>query len=66
MKKGVKYVIGGATGLAVIGGVAILIPVALVAAAEIAAGVAADAESLQPNYLRLSQAEREKLERQSK
>ena len=40
--------------------------VALVAAAEIAAGVAADAESLQPNYLRLSQAEREKLERQSK
>ena len=40
--------------------------VALVAAAEIAAGVAADAESLQPNYLRLSQAEREKLERQGK
>ena len=40
--------------------------VALVAAAEIAAGVVADAESLQPNYLRLSQAEREKLERQSK
>ena len=40
--------------------------VALVAAAEIATGVAADAESLQPNYLRLSQAEREKLERQSK
>ena len=40
--------------------------VALVAAAEIAAGVVADAEALQPNYLRLSQAEREKLERQSK
>ena len=39
--------------------------VALVAAAQIAAGVAMDAESLQPNYLRLSQAEREKLERQS-
>ena len=40
--------------------------VALVAAAEIAAGVVADAQVLQPNYLRLSQAEREKLERQSK
>ena len=40
--------------------------VALVAAAEITAGVVADAEALQPNYLRLSQAEREKLERQSK
>ena len=40
--------------------------VALVAAAQIAAGVAADAEALQPNYLRLSQAEREKQEREKK
>jgi tRNA threonylcarbamoyladenosine biosynthesis protein TsaB len=40
--------------------------VALVAAQQIRDGVAADAEALQPNYLRLSQAEREKLERQSK
>ena len=40
--------------------------VAAVAARQIAAGVAADAESLQPNYLRLSQAEREKLERMQK
>ena len=40
--------------------------VAQVAAEQIAAGVVADAESLQPNYLRLSQAEREKLERQNK
>ena len=40
--------------------------VALVAAEQIAAGVAADAETLQPNYLRLSQAEREKQERESK
>ena len=40
--------------------------VAMVAAEMVAAGVQADAESLQPNYLRLSQAEREKLERQGK
>ena len=40
--------------------------VAMVAAEQIAAGVVADAEALEPNYLRLSQAEREKLERQSK
>ena len=40
--------------------------VAIVAAAQIAAGVTADAQTLQPNYLRLSQAEWEKLERQSK
>ena len=40
--------------------------VAIVAAAQIAAGVEADAQALQPNYLRLSQAEREKLERQNK
>ena len=40
--------------------------VAIVAAGQIRDGVAADAESLQPNYLRLSQAEREKLERQGK
>ena len=40
--------------------------VAMVAAQQIAAGVAADAGALEPNYLRLSQAEREKLERQSK
>ena len=40
--------------------------VALVAARQIRDGVAGDAETLQPNYLRLSQAEREKLERQSK
>ncbi len=40
--------------------------VALVAAEQIAAGVPADAEALQPNYLRLSQAEREKLERENK
>ena len=40
--------------------------VAIVAAGQIRDGVAADAESLQPNYLRLSQAEREKLERQRK
>ena len=40
--------------------------VALVAAEQIIAGVQADAEALQPNYLRLSQAEREKLERQGK
>lgn len=37
--------------------------VALVAAEQIAAGVTGDAQALQPNYLRLSQAEREKLER---
>ncbi len=40
--------------------------VALVAAEQIRAGVTADAEALQPNYLRLSQAEREKLERAEK
>ena len=40
--------------------------VAVVAAQQIAAGIAGDAESLQPNYLRLSQAEREKLERMQK
>ena len=40
--------------------------VAMVAAQQIAAGVVADAGALEPNYLRLSQAEREKLERQSK
>ena len=40
--------------------------VALVAAEQIRAGVAADAGALQPNYLRLSQAEREKLERMQK
>ena len=40
--------------------------VAMVAAEMIAAGAICDAESIQPNYLRLSQAEREKLERQSK
>ena len=40
--------------------------VALVAAELIAAGMEADAQALQPNYLRLSQAEREKLERQGK
>lgn len=40
--------------------------VAMAAAEMVKAGVAADAESLQPNYLRLSQAEREKLERQEK
>ena len=40
--------------------------VAMVAAEQITAGVQADAEALQPNYLRLSQAEREKLERQGK
>jgi len=37
--------------------------VAMVAAEMIAAGAICDAESLQPNYLRLSQAEREKLEK---
>ena len=40
--------------------------VAVVAAQQIAAGIAGDAASLQPNYLRLSQAEREKLERMQK
>jgi hypothetical protein len=38
----------------------------MVASEMIAAGAICDAESLQPNYLRLSQAEREKLERQGK
>ena len=37
--------------------------VALVAAEKIAAGEVADAAALEPNYLRLSQAEREKLEK---
>ena len=40
--------------------------VAIVAAGLITQGISADAESLQPNYLRLSQAEREKLERMQK
>ena len=40
--------------------------VAVLAAREIAQGRAGDAASLVPNYLRLSQAEREKLERQKK
>ena len=40
--------------------------VAAVAAGQIAAGLPANAEALQPNYLRLSQAEREKLERAQK
>ena len=40
--------------------------VAMVAAELTKAGAPADAEGLQPNYLRLSQAEREKLERQEK
>ncbi len=40
--------------------------VAMVASEMIAAGVRADAESLQPNYLRLSQAEREKMEKERK
>ena len=40
--------------------------VALAAVARIAAGDPGDAEALQPNYLRLSQAEREKLERTQK
>ena len=40
--------------------------VAVLAAREIAQGKAGDAAALVPNYLRLSQAEREKLERQTK
>ena len=40
--------------------------VALAALAQIEGGNCCDAESLTPNYLRLSQAEREKLERQEK
>ena len=40
--------------------------VAVLAAREIAQGKAGDAAALVPNYLRLSQAEREKLERQKK
>ena len=40
--------------------------VALVAAEQIAAGIPADAAALQPNYLRLSQAERERLAREQK
>ena len=40
--------------------------VAVLAAREISQGRAGDAASLVPNYLRLSQAEREKLERQQK
>ena len=39
--------------------------VALAAAAQIAAGVPGDGAALVPNYLRLSQAERERLERQN-
>ena len=38
--------------------------VALAAAAQIEAGVPCDPASLTPNYLRLSQAERERLEKQ--
>ncbi len=40
--------------------------VALVAVEKIQAGETADAATLEPNYLRLSQAEREKLERKAK
>ena len=40
--------------------------VAIVAAKEIAAGASGDANALTPNYLRLSQAERERLERSKK
>lgn len=40
--------------------------VALVAAKKIAAGEPGDANALVPNYLRLSQAERERLERENK
>ena len=40
--------------------------VALVAAKKIAAGEAGDGNALTPNYLRLSQAERERLEREKK
>ena len=40
--------------------------VALVAAKQIAAGEAGDANALAPNYLRLSQAERERLEKEKK
>ena len=40
--------------------------VALVAARKAAAGAAGDANALTPNYLRLSQAERERLEKQTK
>ena len=40
--------------------------VAVLASREIAQGKAGDAAALVPNYLRLSQAEREKLERQTK
>ena len=40
--------------------------VGLAAAAMIEAGISGDAGSLQPNYLRLSQAERERLEKEKK
>ena len=40
--------------------------VAIVAAKQIAAGEAGDANALTPNYLRLSQAERERLEKEKK
>ena len=40
--------------------------VAIVAAKEIAAGASGDANALTPNYLRLSQAERERLEKSKK
>ena len=40
--------------------------VAIVAAKEMAAGASGDANALTPNYLRLSQAERERLERSKK
>ena len=40
--------------------------VAIVAARKIAAGENGDGNALTPNYLRLSQAERERLEKQNK
>ena len=40
--------------------------VAIVAEAKAAAGETGDAAALTPNYLRLSQAERERLERENK
>ena len=40
--------------------------VGLIAARQLAAGISGDAASLTPNYLRLSQAERERMEREQK
>ena len=40
--------------------------VAIVAAKKIAAGESGDANAMTPNYLRLSQAERERMERENK